>query len=612
MKKITAQLSSYVNNQSGQLLVFALAILMILVVLTMVMVNGAFTYSTSSKYSVDSIQATQLAEAGIDRAVSELNKSAGSYNGEAETVLGDGSYSVNVTNIDANNKIVEAIGYVPNKQNPKSTRTIKIQISKGDGISFGYGIMAGDGGFVMNGGSRVNGTVYSNYDILLSGGARITGDAYVAGGTQATANQQTDCSDPNCTNYDFGKTISGQNRLDIAQSFRPNATAVINKVSLKLKKYGNPPNLTVRIMTDNAGKPSKTSLTSGSLSSSAVTGTFGYTDVGFITPVSLTAETTYWIMIDTSSDNTNYWSWSQDTLSSYTRGAPMWSANWQQNPNPTWTAITGDLGFMVYMGGVTTKIAGTGSSYVDGNAHANTMTGDNSSALQIAKDAYYQTQSGITVRGSNCTSNQYCHPSSTDPQPIPMPISQANIDEWKDLADDQVQTGNVTIQWPCTTNLEKKKYVGNVTVQGGCSIQMDTPVWITGNFTLTGGSTVTLKSSYGITSGVIVVDGQVALNGGSKLQGSGTSGSYLMALSTYNHAVNPAIVVDGGNSSSIIYAGDGIVQLQGGTNIREATGKKIILSGGAIVSYESGVASPFFTSGPQGSYSVVKGSYQIK
>lgn len=615
MKKVTALLKNVFTDQSGQIFILAIGILLIVVVTTIVLISSAFTYSASSKYSVNALQANQLAEAGIDKAVAALNTSAGSYSGDVETTLGSGSYDVTVTNIDANNKIIEATGYIPSKADPKTKRTIKIQISKGDGISFGYGIQVGNGGFKMEGGSQVNGSVFSNSDILLSGGARITGSASVAGGTQPTANQQTDCTDPNCTDYQFGKSISGQSRLDIAQSFKPSSTSVVNKVALKLKKYGNPPNVTVRILSDSSGKPNKNNvLASGTLSANLVTGSYGFAEIGFSTNPTLTAETTYWIMIDTSSDTNNYWAWSQDTLGSYTRtrGSASWSANWQAG-NPTWTAISGDLGFQVYMGGVITKIAGTGSSQINGSAYANTLTADNYSALQIGQHAYYQTQFQITANGTNCSgNNSYCHSGSVDPQPQPLPISQANIDEWKDLADDQVYNGNLTIQWPCTTNLDMKKYVGNVTVQGGCSIQMDTPVWITGNLLVTGGSTIRLKPSYGITSGVIVVDGIVTLDGGSRLQGSGTAGSYLMALSTYNHPSNPAINVSGGNSSSIVYAGDGVIKLEGGTNLREATARRIELGSGAIVSYESGIANPFFTSGPQGSFSVVKGSYQAE
>lgn len=611
MKKILNQ----VNNEKGQLYILALIVLALIVINTLTLISGALLFNQNARNSTVSLQATSLAEAGIDKAVATLNATGGNFNGEPETVLSTGSYEVKVTNLDTSTKIISATGYVPSKEDPKVKRTIEIQVTKGDGVSFGYGILAGQGGFQMSGGSRVNGSVYSNYDILTSGGATITGDAFVAGGTQPNADQQTDCTSPNCTDFIFGKAVGGNSQLDVAQSFRPATTAVINKVSLKLKKFGNPANLTVRILSDNSGRPNKNGvLASGTLSSNLVTTSYGFIDINFISPPTLTSNTPYWIVIDTSNDNTNYWAWSQDTLSGYTRGSAFWSPNWQANGTPVWNSISGDLGFKTFMGGVATRIAGTGSSYINGSAYANTLTGDNPSALQIGKDAFYQTQSNITASGQNCNSasNTHCHPGSTDPAPVTMPVSDANVADWKSQAETSVYVGNLTIQWPCTTNLEKKKYVGNVTVQGGCTIYTDSPVWITGNLTIQGGSTVRLKNTYGAASGVVVVDGTVSLAGGSKVQGSGDPNSYLMVLSTFSHPTTPAINVDGGNSSSIVYAQNGIVRLQGGAHLREATGYKIVLDGGAIVTYETGVANPVFSAGPQGSYSIIKGTYQLK
>ena len=599
-------------NQNGAIFALALIALTSILVITVVLVTNSFTFKQNARYSLNNLEATTLAEAGIDKAVASLNRTGGSYTGEPETALGSGSYSVTVTDVDQNTKRVEAVGYIPNKTNSKLKSTATVTMQKGAGLSFAYGIQAGEGGFDIGGGSRVIGSVYSNNDINISGGGVITGDAYVAAGTSPTADVQAQCQTPNCADYQFGKNISGENRLDIAQSFRPTATNFINRVSLNLKKIGSPPNLTVRIMGDDNGRPDKNNiLTSGTLSANLATTEYGFVDIGFASNPTLIAGTVYWIMIDTSSDNSNYWSWSRDTLGGYTQGSPSYSANWNAG-SPVWTAIGGDLDFKTFMGGSINGIYGNGSGTIQGNAYANTLSGNNPSALVINQDAYYQTQNGITVNGQNCNNNSHCHPGSTDPPPLNFPVSQANIDEWKGIADDVVQTGDLVIQWPCTTTLQKKKYVGNVTVSGGCSIQIESPVWITGNLNVTDGSTVRLNSSYGATSGVVVIDGTVLLNGGSRFQGSGAAGSYLMGLSTYNSQTTPAIVVAGGNSSSIVYAPWGIINLQGGTNLREATAWKISLTGGAIVSYESGVASPFFSSGPQGSYSVVKGTYQLK
>src|SRR5688500_16259335 len=107
MKKSIVNYLHLVSNEKGQILVFAIGILLVIIIMTVLLISNAFTYSASSKYSTESLQAMNLAEAGIDRAVAALNKTAGSYNGESETVLGNGSYSVTVTSIDGSNKIVE-------------------------------------------------------------------------------------------------------------------------------------------------------------------------------------------------------------------------------------------------------------------------------------------------------------------------------------------------------------------------------------------------------------------------------------------------------------------------------------------------------------------------
>jgi Tfp pilus assembly protein PilX len=602
--------------QSGQSIILALVVLTLVIVSVLALISGSFTSKQNSRYTLDSLDAATIAEAGIDKAVATLNKTAGQYNGETETKLGNGSYVVKITSLDANSVQVESTGYVPNIQNYKSKKTVSVKVERGDGMAFAYGIQVGDGGFTMSGGSRINGSVYSNNDINISGGSIITGDAFVAGGTQPTADQQSTCTPPNCQDYLFGKTISGNTVLDVAQSFRPTSTAVVNKVAVSIKKIGSPPNLTVRILGDNNGKPNKNDVrTSGTLNANLVSSQYGMVEIGLLPSATstLTANSLYWLVIDTSTDATNYWSWQMDSLSGYTNGSASYSPNWQSNGNPVWNSITGDFLFKVYMGGKINKIAGIGSSTISGNAYANTLTGDNPSALQIGTDAYYQTESSIRVAGQPCSGNTHCHPSSPDLPALPLPVSDSNIAEWKALADDVIQTGDVNIQWPCTTTLEKKKYVGNVTIGGGCSIQIDTPVWITGNLSLGGGSSVKLKSSYGSSSGIIVVDGVTNLAGGSTLKGSGTAGSYMMVISTNTNLVSPyAISINGGNSSSILYAPYGAIYLSGGSNLREASAYKVVMDGGAILTYETGVANPFFSSGPSGSFSVVKGTYQSK
>ena len=608
-------------NQKGAAFALALIVLTVVLVLAVVLATNSYTYKQNSRYSLNSLEAVNLAEAGIDKAVAALNETGGSYNGEAGTDLGDGEFSVVITNVDQNTKIVESTGYIPNKENPKSSKTAVITVAKGAGLSFNYGIQAGEGGFELSGGTQINGSVYSNGNILMTGGNTITGDVRIAGGTQPSADQETECTQPNCLDYQFGKNISGENRIDVAQSFRPAQAATINKVALKLKKIGSPSNATVRILGDTSGRPNKNNvLTTGVLNANLVTSEYGFIEVAFATNATLNANTAYWIVVDTSSNNNNYWSWQQDSLGGYTRGGPAWSPNWDTS-NPSWTNASGDLSFKTYMGGLATYIRGNGGNTVGGSVYANSLLADNVGALNISKDAYYQyVDSGVRVRGSSCLgNNQYCHPNSTDPLPQPMPVSDANINEWKAAAvAGGTVNGNQTLSWNCNQvwgQFPSRKFVGNVNVTSSCNIEFLSPIYITGNLTVDGGARVRLANSYGEQSGVIVVDGRVTMSGAGTINGSGHPNSNMLVLSNYVTTAPsnlPAISSGGGTSSSILYALNGNIILSGGADLNQITAKKVILVEGAEITYDTGVTTPFFSSGPSGSFSAVKGSYQLK
>lgn len=611
-------------NQNGAIFALALIALSSILVITVVLITNSLTYKQNSRYSLNNLEATSLAEAGIDKAVAALNSSGGVYNGETETQIGPGEFDVHITDIDQSTRLVEATGYIPSKENPKSKKKISITVAKGEGMSFNYGIQSGEGGFELRGGSRINGSVYSNGNILMQGGPVITGDVYIAGGTQPTADQQTECSGANCADFLFGKSVSGQNRIDIAQSFKPgtNQASTINKISLKLKKFGTPANLAVKITRDSGGKPDKNNvLTTGTLASNMVTSEYGFIDVSFVSNATLQPDTTYWIVLDTaSSNNTNYWSWQMDTLGSYTRGSASWSPDWTGN---TWTSAGGDLAFKTYMGGIATRIEGSGGSIVQGNVYANTVTASTFAGLSIAGSAYYQSvDSNVRVHGNSCfatPANTYCHSGATDPLPRPLPISDANIAEWEtQAAAGGVVNGNQTLNWDCNQiwgTFPSKKFNGNVTVGSSCNIKFRSPVHITGNLSVQSGGRVSLDESYGDQSGVIVVDGRVLLSGAGSINGTSSANSNMLVLSKYTSpgpSFLPAIDAAGGTSSSIFYAANGNIIMSGAAHLNQITAKKVILDGGAVIDYDSGVTTPFFSSGPSGSFTVIKGTYQQK
>lgn len=591
------------NYQSGQVLVLAIVVVGLVLVNSLAIIGGASIFRQNTNYSVESTQALDLAEAGVDKALASLNKTGGSYNGETETFIGNGSYSVTVTNKSGGVKGIQVTGYVPNKTNPKVKRMIAIDISKGSGISFVYGMLAGNGGISMGNGSTINGSVYSNGSILTGNNETITGDVYVAGGVQTTYDQQSDCID-GCQDYIFGKNVAGDDRLDVAQSFKPRNTATLEKVSLKLKKAGLPANPTIRIMTDDHGSPNRNGvLASAVLSADKVTGSYGFVDVTFDTNPTLTSDTTYWIMIASQAlDNSNYWIWSQDSLSGYSRGAPAWSSDWQNS----WHAIsTGDLGFRTWMGGIATSVEMANGSVIKGNVHANTIKG-----MTINKDAYYMIINDAIVNGTK-------YPNSSNPASIALPISDANISDWKSGPGGAESYGTTTGDINgCPSNiLGPGKIVGNITINNTCTVIVKTPLWITGNL-ITGNQDVfKMDSSLGSSSGMMIVDGITTFSNGDDLLGTGSPGSYLMLLSTYNSSLNNGTAAINTNNSSItgiLYAPFGIISLANRATFKEVVAWQINMGTGTTLTYDSGLISTFFSTGPSGSYSLVKGTYQVK
>ena len=92
MKKFNFKINNNLN-QSGQILILSVVIVGIIMLNTLALIGGSMLYSSSTDYSVNSDQALNLAESGIDKAVNSLNSTAGTYSGDSEVFLGNGSYS---------------------------------------------------------------------------------------------------------------------------------------------------------------------------------------------------------------------------------------------------------------------------------------------------------------------------------------------------------------------------------------------------------------------------------------------------------------------------------------------------------------------------------------
>lgn len=586
------------SKDTGQILILTLVVISLVLFTTLFIISGSLLYSQNTNFSLQTAQAINLAEAGVDKAVASLNVTAGSYTGDSLTPFGEGEYSVAVTTL-GNNKVIESTGYIPSKDNARAKKVVKIQIAKGTGVAFKYGVQVGEGGLQLGANNKVIGSVYSNGNITANNDNEVTGDVWIAAGTTPTADQSSDCQGINCSDYIFGKKVLGEDRLDIAQSFTPTTTEKLNKVSIKLKKVGFPPDLIVRILKDDGGKPDKNNvLATGVMKSSLVTSEYGFVDVTFDTSPNLNANTMYWLMLDTSANSSNYWVWQADLAQSYSRGLASRSHDWKDK-NPNWNSLNVDLSFRTYVGGINTFIDGGNNFIAHGDVHVNTIKN-----MTILKSAYYQTIINSTAAGY--------FPGSVDPSPKSFPISPGNITAWKQEAQTSaIINGGIS---SCVSSLGPAKIVGNVNLGNGCSITVKSPVWITGKLDLSNNNTLTLSSEYGISSGVIIVDGIIEFGNGNRLQGTGTASSILMLLSTYDSTSTgiTAIELNNNANSSFLYADRGIIEPGNNNDFKELTAWQIKLSNNTTINYETGLASAFFSSGPSGSYSLVKGTYQLK
>lgn len=592
----------------GNILLVALVFFGIISTLVVTLLAQSTTYVRSVRASFAEAQALALAEAGIDYAASELNQSSG-YDGETDLILDPGMFSVTVTTIDSNTRRVTATGYVPNSTSPVATRTVSVEMSTdSNDAAFNFGVLAGAGGFTLSGGARVEGSVYSNSSIQATSGVVITGRATAANPPALSVDQANDqpstiatCGSSTCIT--FGQNSS---TADVAQSFTVSSAIRMNSMQFYLRKVGTPANITVRIVTDNNGSPSNTTLMSATLPASSVGTSFGWASVSMpATPV-LDPSETYWVVLDASTHNSRYYQIGANS-GGYANGVGKIGVQ-----GGSWSATSPsglDTYFRLYLGGGTSMIGG--NSYTTG-VYLGTTADD---------EAWANTIMGATLSGTAyCQaisfSTKACNTTRADPPPALMPVLDATIANWKEeAAAGGTIVGDYTVGYEGGL-LTARKIEGNLLVNGGGTLTLSGPVWVTGTITLTGGSSIQLASSYGLQNGVIVSDDIISISGGAN-SGSGQTGSFLFFVSTSPCPAgagcngNPAILLSGGSGAVGLVAQNGTVSVNGGTAVKTVAAKQVQMTGGATLTYDPELQDGAFSSSGGAAWAVVPGTYTI-
>jgi len=261
------------------------------------------------------------------------------------------------------------------------------------------------------------------------------------------------------------------------------------------------------------------------------------------------------------------------------------------------------------------QITGNTNSYdlknstVTGNATATTM-----SSCTVHGTATYDSKVGCTIDGTQTTPNTV---DFVDPEAVPLPITDQQVQDWEDEAEAGGIIGSQTYN-SGTTNLGPKKIDGDLTVQNTATLNVTGTLWVTGKITFENSAIVQLAASYGSLSGVMVAGtagsttaGEIDLKNSAQANGSGTAGSYMMLLSQRANIVDKAI--DAGNTGSvaILYAGYGLIDINNSGAFKEITAKKLAISNSATITYESGLANSQFSSGPGGGWTLTPGTWQL-
>ena len=529
-------------------------------------------------------------EAGTEDAFYRIKKGKQLSNPEVLSLNG-GTVSVATTDVSGTEKDIIASGDVST-----NNRNVKLTILTGIGADFAYGAQVGDGGLVMGQNSSVVGVggavgnIFSNGPIVGANGATVTGDATVATSLVADVQaQSTVCN----TDQLIGKTSP---QIDFAQSFVPSSSLPLSKVSLQVKKVGSPSSPSIKIVADNAGSPKTTSVASAALLSGSVTTSYGWIDVSFATPANLIGGDTYWIVMDTGTDPSNYYVWCSDSNNGLGNGIGRYKSDWTSGSG-SWVTITGDLGFKTYLG------AGTGSITqvsVNGNAKANTITNST-----IGGIAYCQTGS---------SNNKACNTSQADPSPLNMPLSDANIQQ---LRDDATAGGAITGNYTGsgTTSIGPKKITGNLSVTNGATVKLTGVIYVVGNVDVSNNGTLKCDASFGANSCMLVTDGWIDAGNNANFNGSGTAGSYILGVTAIEGcnggsqtsgcaSGNSGINLSNNLTGAVFYASKSMVNLSNNAQLKAVIGYKLNLANNTTVQYEQGVANANFSSGPGGGWNV--------
>jgi Tfp pilus assembly protein PilX len=584
------------NRQRGAALII---VVFFFITISLAIIQSATTGAISELRTYRSLATSKFAyvaaEAGIEdvfyRIINDKNVPA------SETITLNGATStVTVVLVSDTEKDIYATGNTDSQY-----RKLYMKTTKNKSVPLSNGAQIGEGGSTMKQGAKIDGLDLAKGDVYSDGQIKgvngqeptITGNAISSSGIV----EDQIASSTACTNDGIvGKTNPN---IDFAQSFQLSATsssAQLKKVSLYIKRDGNATGANIRITADSAGHPATTALATQALPYALAASTYGWVSVSFASPATLDPGVTYWIVLDSTQDNSKYWYWCRSNTDTYATGTPVYKQDWTSAL--AWNAVSGDLAFKTTFGAGISQII---DMKVTGIAKADTIT-----TSQVTGDAYYQTISGSTVAGT-------AYPGSPTPPYVALPLSSSTINQWKtDAASGGITTGNCGTGGVegCNTfplQLGARRINGNLSIAGGEVLTVNGTIYVTGDIEIgAGGGVGTVKCAFAFlgNSCVIIADGFIRMRGGSILDGSGAAGSFLMMLSTKKGCLgsggtgcttnDSAIALENSVDGALFYTTDSLIDISNNAILTAVVGYMLQMQNGTTINYDASLVNLSF------------------
>lgn len=253
------------------------------------------------------------------------------------------------------------------------------------------------------------------------------------------------------------------------------------------------------------------------------------------------------------------------------------------------------------------------SAQINGTVYSNAPDGANKSiqggqSSTITGDAW-------TV-GTISTPNPLVQGTKHQNQP-PSQMPTIDYQKWRDIAaaggtiDCSVTPALCTLSGQGIATIGNKKYIGDLDIKQQKIVTMTGPVYVTGNISLSQSAQLNLDESFGSNGTVLITDGTISVGQSAGINPTNANPKGYILVVTPS-ADNSAVTINQSGANAIFYALEGGAQMGQGAHATAVVAKSLTLGQTVTLTYDQGLASANFSSGPGGSWAIRKGTYHFK